>query len=206
MDPHSNPRSRTVRPAPGRKLGLHQPPGKVFNGLVLAAAAALAWAASYPLFHFGYAAIAVLMWLGLAAVWFVRGVFLAWYSMAGRLGPVHRSRRFLYAPMMVLAAVVISFVSIPLHVRFTLSRPFLSDAATDASIGAVVDRQPIGLYQIDQVELFGDAAVFTTAAGGFLASGGFAHLPDGPGAPDVADWARHVALRSLSGSWYTWVD
>lgn len=194
------------RPAPGRKLGLHQPPGKVFNGLVLAAASAFLWAASYPLFHFGYAAIAVLMWMGLAAVWFGRGVFLAWYSMAGRLDPVERSRRFLYAPVMVLAAVVISVASIPLHVRFALSRPFLSDAATDASVGAVVDGQPIGLYQIDRVELFGDSAVFTTAAGGFLARGGFAHLPDGPNEPDVVDWARYVRLRALGANWYTWAN
>ncbi len=206
MEARTKPRAPTKRPAPGRRLGLHQPPGKVFNGLVAAGAAAFLGAASYPVFHLGLAALALLIWMALGAAWFVRGVFMGWYSMAGRLGPTDRRRRFRYAPMIVIVAVVIAVSLLPLRMRFMLSQPFLSDAATDLSVGAEVDDEPLGLYMVRSAELFGESTVFTTAAGGFFLSGGFAHLPDGPRSADVVDWADHVSLRHMHGNWYSWVD
>ena len=74
------------------------------------------------------------------------------------------------------------------------------------SVGAAVVDEPVGLYQIASIEVRGGSAIFTEANGGFLSQGGFAHLPNGPAAPELQDWTQEVRLRSMGGNWYSWVD
>ena len=194
------------RPVPGRRLRLDRPPGKVFNWLVAGSGLLVLWGASYPAAHAGYIVLAILIWMALAAIWGLRAVYLSGCSLSRRFEPVTRPRRFLYGPAIVIVAVALAFSTMPLHLRFGVSRPFLTEAAAAVSVGAIVSDQPVGLYQIEDVEIRGGSSIFTEANGGFWSGGGFAHLPAGPGAPELEDWVQTVRLRSMGGNWYRWVD
>ncbi len=191
---------------PGRRFGLNRPPGRVFNGLVAGNGLVLLWGASYPAAHIGFVVLALLIWMALAAIWGLRALFLLGCSLSRRFEPVTRSRRFLYGPGIVIVASVIALSSVPLQLRFGVSRPFLTEAAADVSIGKEVVNEPVGLYQIASIEVRAGSSIFTEADGGFLSQGGFAHLPNGPAVPELHEWVDEVRLRPLAGNWYSWVD
>jgi hypothetical protein len=194
------------RRVPGRRLALNRPPGRVFNGIVGGAGLLLLWGASYPAAHFGFVMLAILIWIALASIWGLRAVFLLGCSVSRRFEPITRPGRFLYGPGIVIVAGVIALSSLPLHLRFGVSRPFLTEAAADVSVGAEVVDEPVGLYQITSIEIRGGSSIFTEENGGFWSEGGFAHLPNGPAAPELQEWSQEVRLQSMGGNWYSWTD
>lgn len=104
----------------------------------------------------------------------------------------------LVAPVLVVATVGLLWSEVPLRARFALSRGALEDVVHGE------DRTGrVGLYEVEEVWR-ADGAVLIEVEGGFLASGGFAHLPDGPEA--ARDGVASRTFEHLDGDWYTYSE
>ena len=112
---------------------------------------------------------------------------------------------FLVAPAMVAALALALQVHAPFRARFALSRHALDDFVRSQpdTVDPSAPAHRVGLFTIERTSSVGRARILQTGTGGFLTEGGFAYLPDGPGA-DLDGYH----LTQIEGAWwkYTYSD
>lgn len=199
------------RPVETVRAGMwNRAPGWILITATVLGGLGLVWSGTYP--HGSVLALIVAAWwsLGCAVIWFARLVSFA----ATR--PQHRGERwwpFLVPPAIGIATIAIGVTGLPLQARWSLSEGAF-DARADALVARVErgDADPgdnliredrVALYTVDFAHVDGEGNVFFSIAGsGFIDSGGFARLPDGPpDEPFGRDEYEH-----LGGDWYLWLE
>jgi hypothetical protein len=174
---------------------LRRPPGVVLAVGALSAAGAVCWSNS----SFGTAFGIGLLGLGVGTV-----VCMCWLIRA--VASAVTSRRFflrtLVVPVIVGVALLAVTLDVPTRVRFAQAEPGFERAV--AAIAAGADPADfagrIGTYRVDLV-VRQDSDVYFYFPGGFLGSGGVAHLPDGPSEPASKGEGR-FSTTPFSGPWY----
>jgi hypothetical protein len=190
----------------------------VFHATAAIGAIGLLWSGSYP--YGGALSMIISAWLILisAAVWLAR--LITYVSGRSRRSPGSRRPSgpawpFAIAPVAGVLVVAIGVTGLPLQARWGVSEGAF-DARADALVARVErgDARPgstlirddrVALYTVRWAHVDGDGNVFFSIAGsGFIDSGGFARLPDGPPAPK--DEFDREEFEHLGGDWYLWLE
>lgn len=185
-------------------------PGWAFTGLTAVGAFLLVWSASYPtgsapLFLLGFA------WLvPCALVWTVRLItYLVGLRNEHRSGPFWP---FLVAPVGAVATLALCSSTLPLDVRWAVSRSAFDTEADQLQAESerrgvgedhlLIEDEQIGLYAVSSawVDEHGNA-FFVVNGSGFIDGGGFARFPGDVPTPSGDDDYEH-----LQGDWYVWFD
>ncbi len=183
---------------------LTRPPGRLFYSLWALALALVLNEASVPAKRLGLISIAAFPTLGLLAVWLLRGL-LRVNSTASDDADANQRGSWWLAPLSLVVVLLLASTSLPLQARFILSRPTLEAVAEDAAASRVDRSGVMGLFLIDEVEIYGTAVVFTEATGGFIFDrGGFAYIPDDPNDSVLDEVAPRCVMWPLGGDWYAW--
>jgi hypothetical protein len=184
-----------------------RPPGWMMNSIALVAMAGMLDAYSAPGCLAIHAALFILLWVVLGAVWLLRISLFA--GVCGRLRlPSWKEtwRRWAMGPIIALITLLLVFFDVPLRLRFAASRGGLDRVAHDALAAGPRPRpvggedapiQTVGLYDTT-VEVTSDGEVrirvpgtaFPHTCGGFVYSP--THAPQDP----------EDSFEPLSGGWY----
>ncbi|WP_157728160.1 hypothetical protein [Actinopolymorpha singaporensis] len=115
---------------------------------------------------------------------------------------------FAVAPIGALIVLVLVVMTVPLQMRWGLSKPAFDAVVEDAALATSeqVDIRKaswIGLYHISRVTRVPGGFVFYEANGSLFDHAGFAYLPDGP-TPRLENGSfESPTFRHLGGPWYT---
>lgn len=180
-------------------------PWRAFHLAVVAGAALLLWAYSYPGVSFLSLVVAVGV-LGLAVL-----AWLVWVAMFG----IRRRRWswwFVPAPLIGVLVVALVVTDVPLRSRWAMSRgAFEAIVATMPPAGMVEQdwaRVPvptrIGAYHITAAVMVPEGVLFWEATGSALDDAGFAYLPDGPKPTLRSGSFEAPSFTHLGGAWYSW--
>ena len=183
---------------------LRTAPRRGFHLAVAVPTLGLLWSETLPGMKFIAWAGAVLGLVGFAAVWGLRLVLFA----------VHHRRLtwwFAVAPLAGLLVATSGQFTVPLQVRFGLSRPAFDHAVRtlqDPGGGGYyfVGSRRIGSYTIDSARRVHGGVIFDEHNGDFFDNAGFAYLPDGPTPGLANDYDFEAPVwNHLQGPWYSWI-
>jgi len=185
--------------------GWRSAPGRRFHLAVAVPLVMILWAATHPGFDFWPLFVAIPLLAGFGVVWLVR--LVAWITSVERGG----SRRWIVAPVMVLAAFALVTSDVPLRVRFWIARDSFDEvveglrpAGTFENWERLGTPDRIGTYEITVVYQVGENVIFYESAGSLFNDAGFAYLPNGPDARLGNGNFEAPVFRSLGGGWYAW--
>ena len=105
--------------------------------------------------------------------------------------------------------LALAFSSVPMRVRWSLSRADFASIVSDAP-PANSDWQyfnvprRIGSYSIDSAVRIPQGVLFYEAHGAFLNDAGFAYLPSGPSGVRGNGSFESPQFEPLGGPWYAW--
>ena len=108
--------------------------------------------------------------------------------------------RWLGIPAIAALCFCLIVASVPLRLRFELSRPAFDGAAARVMAGETVVAGQIGLFHIDYVDPLSNGVWFEDDSAGFIDPCGLAYAPDGR--PDV----RFLEVDLGGGWWFACED
>jgi hypothetical protein len=164
------------------------------------------WAFSFPGVHF----IAVIPCIWIVAIatitWAVRGVT---YLVARRHGTASGSAWwFALAPLGAVVLGALLSASVPLRLRWELSKPAFDDAVeevrSDPEGWSTWTRGRIGMYTVNVVRVVPQGILFYDDVGSFIDDAGFAYLPEGPSDDMVSGVFENPQWFALGDHWYAW--
>lgn len=172
----------------------------VVCGVSALASLALLWSFSYPGLSFFLAAAAGLVLLGTGAVWLT-------LVMRG-LRQGKRSGLLLAPVLVVLVTAGLVLTSVPLSVRWTVSKGSFDDVVTglqNQPEGPVDVPSRIGTYAITGARRVAHGGlIFDEATGNLFDNAGFAYLPEGLSTALEDGSFESPQWHHLGGSWYSW--
>lgn len=189
-------------------------PGWVFHAAAAIGAVGLLWSESYP--YGGAVTLIVSAWwiLICAGIWLARLIAYLNGRLTRPARPSGPAWPFAIAPATGVLVVALAMTGLPLQTRWGLSEGAF-DARADQLVARVEQGEArpgsnlirddrVALYTVQFAHVDGDGNVFFSIAGsGFIDSGGFARLPDGP--PKAKDELDREEFEHLGGDWYLWL-
>jgi len=169
---------------------------------------AFLWACSFPGVHFWAYLFGPLLFLAFAGSWLI-GIIASAVSSYRRRARPERSwaARWLFAPILVTATVLLVATDAPFRLRFELGRSALdnwvrNEATHQANDNGYIPGQRIGTFDIDFATQTGDRLFLHDWEGGFFDDAGLAYLPDGI---DLATTRlfEDPTFEHIDGPWYT---
>ena len=128
------------------------------------------------------------------------------YAVAKRRGSQHgRAAWFAVAPLGALALALLLVASVPLRVRWELSKSsFAADVRAHPREGPGWHPRRIGSYRITSVHVVPEGILFYDYVGALADDAGFAYLPGGPSTEMASGDFENPQWFALGDGWYGW--
>jgi len=208
FDP-SDPTSMWVPGVPGKLArALLRPPGRLFDGLVIAVGVLVLLDAAVPGNTICFAVVLVGMCLAAGFVWIVH--LLGFLVTAGRyqraaLQDRRAWRRWLFSPAVAAIVAVLVYLRVPLRFTFWISRPamerLVAEAMEQRTGFQCLPPRSVGLYYARRIDRVVGGVRFAVGSDHMVDSVGFAYSPDREPSAIFLDSYVH-----LWGPWYLWYE